>query len=421
VDIGGAELQRLMRAREKQEGSSFELVLGVAAIARRLGEPSASLETARDAAAKLAAVAAELSASPRAGTEKREIVTIREAAQTLAGIKRAGDMSDARKPAAQLTAEADVMLGEALLSLAYALDLGDPEGTILIAGDPSSRHDFGYGLSGHDARVKAMWGIAITETRNGPSHLVGSALALDIAMAPLALRRINTDRVPEAPMLNLIQRDNFAATVALMDPRALTDSDRDEIAARIERGRRRVVTLSARPAQALQDADTIAGEAEFDGWRRRALSWTVTNEPGRIGTLFTMAEYLVLGGGTPADFNPWGTYALRTRGCFCVALAAPGRWQSWWGLSQAGLPAGLVSDLPLYVAVVLHNLNLPAVLAKPVLSAAMQDFVDGVNPTDGNDWLTLARAAQTIDAERFEDYVAAATADGPLLPDLSDK
>jgi hypothetical protein len=71
------------------------------------------------------------------------------------------------------------------------------------------------------------------------------------------------------------------------------------------------------------------------------------------------------------------------------------------------------------VAVVLHNLQLPAVLAKSVLAAAMQDFVDGINPTDGNDWLTLARAAQEIGQERFEDYIAAATADGPLLPDAS--
>ena len=89
------------------------------------------------------------------------------------------------------------MLGEALLSLAYALDLGDPEGTMLIAGDPSRRHDFGYGLAGRDARVKATWGIAITETRDGPSHLVGSALALDIAMAPLALRRIKSTAFPK--------------------------------------------------------------------------------------------------------------------------------------------------------------------------------------------------------------------------------
>ena len=68
-----------------------------------------------------------------------------------------------------------------------------------------------------------------------------------------------------------------------------------------------------------------------------------------------------------------------------------------------------------------HNLQLPAVLAKPVLAAAMQDFVDSVNPTDGNDWLTLARAVQVIGAERFEDYVAAATADGPLVPETPDR
>jgi hypothetical protein len=67
--------------------------------------------------------------------------------------------------------------------------------------------------------------------------------------------------------------------------------------------------------------------------------------------------------------------------------------------------------------VVLHNLKLPAVLAKPVLAAAMQDFVDATNPTDGNDWLTLSSAAQAVDRARFEDYVAAATADGPLVAD----
>jgi hypothetical protein len=260
-----------------------------------------------------------------------------------------------------------------------------------------------------------MWGVATTETRNGPSHLVGSVLALDLAMAPLALRRITTDRIPEAPMLNLVQRDSFAATVAVMDPRALSDEGRDDIAAFIDRGRRRLEGLDPPKAAAL------AHELRMDGWRARALGWTVSREPERAAALFTMAELLVLGGGTPAAFQPWGTYALRTRGCLCTELAAPDWWQSWWGLSQVGLPAALVSDLPLRVAVVLHNLQLPGVLAKAVLAAAMQDFVDSVNPTDGNDWLTLARAAQAIPAERFEDYVAAAAADGPLLPDTSDR
>jgi hypothetical protein len=415
VDIAGAELQRLTRVREKQEATSVELVLDLAVLARRLGEPAATIQTVRSAAAKLTAAAAELTTGPRAVAEKDAIATIRDAVQTLEAIKKAGDLSDARRAGAQLTALSDVMLGQALLSLAYALDLGDPDGTILIAGDPSTRHDFGYGLSSHDARVKAMWSVALTETRNGPSHLAGSVLALDIAMAPLALRRINTDRVPEAPMLNLVQRDTFAATVAVMDPRLLTDEARDEIATRIDRGRLRVNGLKA------EDAGAIAREAGLDGWRARALSWTARHDLEHVGGLFTMTELLLLGGGTPAAFDAWGTYALRTRGCLCSELAPPGRWRSWWGLSQAGLPAGLIADLALRVAVLLHNLHLSAVLAKPVLAAAMQDFVDSVNPTDGNDWLTLARAAQSISTERFEDYVAAATADGPLLPDVPDK
>ena len=415
VDIGGGELERLTRVREKQVGTPFDLALRLARIGRRFSEPPASLDGVRDAAAALTMAAADLAATARTAADRERVVTIREAIQTLEAVRRPGDLSSARKVSAPLTAIADTMLGDALLSLAYACDLGDPESTILIAGDPSVRHDFGYGLPSHDARVKAMWSVALTETRNGPSHLVGSMLALDLAMAARALRRIDTDRIPEAPMLNLVQRDSFAATVAVMDPRALTDEARDEIAALIDRGRRR---LNA-PGPEMSAA--IARELQLDGWRTRALIWTARHEPDRIAGLLTMAELLVLGGGTPAAFNAWGTYALRTRGCLCAELAVPGGWQSWWGLSQVGLPATLVSDLPLRVAVVLHNLQLPAVLAKPVLAAAMQDFVDGVNPTDGNDWLTLARAAQAIAAERFEDYVAAATVDGPLLPDAAER
>ena len=218
VDLGAAELQRLTRVREKQHTTRFGPALALARIARRMGATPAALDAVHEASAALTAIAADLTASGRGAVDRERVVTIREAAQVLESIKRPGDLSDARKVAAPLTAVSDVMLGEALVSLAYACELGDPEGTILIAGDPSVRHDFGYGMPSRDTRVKAMWNVAITETRNGPSHLIGSALALDLAMAPLALRRISTDRIPEAPMLNMVQRDTFAATVAVMDP-----------------------------------------------------------------------------------------------------------------------------------------------------------------------------------------------------------
>jgi hypothetical protein len=262
-----------------------------------------------------------------------------------------------------------------------------------------------------------MWGVAAVETRRGPWHLVGSVLSLDVAMAPLALRRISVDRVPDAPMLNLMHRDGFAAAVAIMNGAVLSDADRDRIAEFIDRGRQRVDAIVA----GREGADAAARDADLDGWRTRALTWTIAHDPSNTRSLFSLTELLVLGGGRAAAFNSWGTYGFRTAGCLCSRLAPPNEWRRWWGLSQVGLPAILVADLPLNVALVLHNLHLPAVLAKPVLAAAMQDFVDGINPTDGNDWLTLARAAQAVDRTRFEDYVASATADGPLVADSDEK
>ena len=69
------------------------------------------------------------------------------------------------------------------------------------------------------------------------------------------------------------------------------------------------------------------------------------------------------------------------------------------------------------MALVLRDLGLPAALTPYVLSAAVQDYIDEVRPADDDDWLTLVRAAQAIPRERIEDYVAAATAGGPLVPD----
>jgi hypothetical protein len=416
VDPGAAELQRLRRARARQEGVTFATALSVRDVVHTVTTSTPTLDVLRDSARVLEGAAMEIATAEQPSDEPA-IKALRETARTLASIRRPSDVGDARRAVAGLDTIADALLSHALVSLAYACDLGDPDGTVLIAGDPARRHDYGFDVPGREGRTKAMWGVATIETRRGPWHLVGSVLALDAAMAPLALRRINVDRVPDAPMLNLMHRDGFAAAVAIMNGAALSDADRDGIAESIDRGQQRVDAL----VEGRERADVVAREANLDGWRTRALTWTISHDPSRTGSLFSLTELLVLGGGRAATFNSWGTYGYRTAGCLCSRLAQPGEWRRWWGLSQAGLPAILVADLPLNVAVVLHNLHLPAVLAKPVLAAAMQDFVDDINPTDGNDWLTLARAAQAVDRARFEDYIASATADGPLVADSDEK
>ena len=84
---------------------------------------------------------------------------------------------------------------------------------------------------------------------------------------------------------------------------------------------------------------------------------------------------------------------------------------------QIGLLAAVVPDLNLHVARMLLRLRLPAPLAKYVLSAAVLDFVEEVRGTDPDDWLSLVRGAAAVPQERIEDHVAAAAADGPLVPD----
>ncbi|HZW73877.1 MAG TPA: hypothetical protein VFF43_10035, partial [Caldimonas sp.] len=262
VDPGAAELQRLRRTRARQESVTFATVLGVRDVVRTITTSTPTPDVLRDAARTLESAAMEIAAAEQPADESA-IKTLRETARTLASIRRPGDVGDARRAVAALGTIADALLSHALVSLAYACDLGDPDGTILIAGDPSRRHDYGYDVPGRDGRTKAMWGVAAIETHRGPWHLVGSVLALDAAMAPVALRRISVDRVPQSPMLNLMHRDGFAAAVAIMNGAALSDADRDGIAEFIDRGRRRVDAL----VDGRELADVLARDTDLDGWR----------------------------------------------------------------------------------------------------------------------------------------------------------
>jgi len=80
--------------------------------------------------------------------------------------------------------------------------------------------------------------------------------------------------------------------------------------------------------------------------------------------------------------------------------------------------AATMGDFNLAMALMLREMNLPSLLAKPILAVAMQDFIDELNPANSNDWWGLSRAAQTLRRQRVEDYVAVAAAvNGPLVPD----
>ena len=138
--------------------------------------------------------------------------------------------------------------------------------------------------------------------------------------------------------------------------------------------------------------------------------------------LFSLSEMMILGEvETGTNLDAWGMSALQASGCPCTRMTFPWSWHLLAGRSQLALGASSSPDLNLQIALMLAEMGLPAVLAKSVLAAAVQDFVEDVAPTDPVDWWSLSRAATTVARERVEDYVAAAASiDGVLVPDEID-
>ncbi|MGH9175940.1 MAG: hypothetical protein ACRD1H_16360, partial [Vicinamibacterales bacterium] len=296
----------------------------------------------------------------------------------------------------------------------YAADWSDARGMSGAAATVASRHDFGFEKTKHLARVRTAWALPQRVFPRGrPWHVEGAILGLDIALAPLALRRITDSLPPDAPALSSNERDTFVTSLGLMNPFALQDAARDAIVEAVARGQRRVEALADRAT----DVNALAREIRMDGWRARALGWTIAHDPQRIASLFSLTDRLYLGGGGHADLNAWGMSAIEGSGCVCTRLTAPGLWTALVGRPHIGLLATAVADLNLRVAIMLHELQLPAALAKWVLAAAVQEYVDEVQPSDPDDWLTLIRAAERVSRQRIEDYIAAATFNGPLVPE----
>jgi hypothetical protein len=312
-----------------------------------------------------------------------------------------------RASADRMASLADTLLADGLLSWAYAADW--PESARIIR-NVARRHDFGFDKS-PSSRRRTVWAIAEpTQTPGVPWRLEGSILGLDMALAPLALRRVSSDQL-SAPTISSTERITFVESFGMLNPIRLDDETQRVIAESIERGAERVAVL-ARDGSGL---DEVIRSVRLDGWRTRALRWAIANDPDSVSSMFTLTEVMQLAEAEPLYLEPWGMSARKTTGCLCQETRAAVDRMALVGRPHLGLLAATVPDLHLRVAVTLNELQLPAGLAKAVIAAAAQEFADRVRPTDPDDWLTLARATRALPRERVEDYLAGVTARGPLV------
>ena len=250
----------------------------------------------------------------------------------------------------------------------------------------------------------------------GGWHATGSLLGLDIGLAALALRRLDTDGMPPPPGGNDIDRAAIASAVVLTNPFDASDADRDALADAVGRGRARLRGVEAHPA-ALPGLARTAGVSE---WWREALAWAQVNEPGRVPDYFSLADLARIGEAEVAPgpaLDSWGAAWLDTEGCLCLRYPRPGVRDVLAGRMGTALVAEQFVDLQIRTAEALAGLGLPARLARSVMALAAQDVLDTYQQAYIDDWTGLMTAVRGLPASRFVDYVAALTSGGPLVPD----
>src|SRR5207249_1457569 len=147
LDLGAAERLRLERVREKQEALPIDVAFDVSAVARTLVAETSSVEDLQSILTRLTPIASSI--RDRGPTEEEDNgaqAALRKAVEDLTRAVKNKDLKRAARLAEPLLDASDELLSQALLSLAYAIELGDTDGTILLADDVSRRHDFGFAV-----------------------------------------------------------------------------------------------------------------------------------------------------------------------------------------------------------------------------------------------------------------------------------
>ena len=421
LDVTGTSRRGLAAIRGKQGGNPLDVVLTLAAHADALARDTLTLDQVRTVTAALKTGTAKLQPArpwpdtPEELPDTKKILD--RVVRDLTRITKPQDTGRARQASERLHELADYLLGEILVAHAYASALGDPATLPGASTDPSHRHAFlvaGAGESEEDAR-RGAWAPSRSGVPAVPgSAASGSLIGLDLTLSKRLLRRLATDRVPEEPRINGNDASEFIATVALLNPRDLSDAGQAVIHEALGRGRARVAAANAPAA-----LDAVAAAAGLSTARRYLLTWRARQEPERVQSLFTVSELFWAGAPDTPDTRtlaPWGLAQRAVSGCECLGLPPAGAWDRARGRRGTGYLGAAVSDLHLRVAEVMGELSVPAPLFAGVMTMATRDFLDDAPALYDDDWLAVAAFASALTRERIEDYLSALVASGPVRP-----
>jgi hypothetical protein len=414
VDVAAPELARITEARGLQAGNTLDAALALCRVGATLAS-SDSLAGVRDATAVLSQVRSGL--EPIEPSERTtappppDLASLAEqAARDLARVRGRADLKRVAAIANRLARAEDAVLADVLTSLLYAVWLGDPQGQAFLAGNVARRHDYGVELLTGEGREETPWQLPTETSGEGePWHVRGALLGLDLGLARLALRRTRYDRPEDQPTLNDSDRRTMMLGLAMTNAQDLDQAGATHLLQWLRRGR----ALAGSSIERDQTLDAL----NLGGRRRQAIAWASAHTPEQVVTLLTRTELVLLGRDADVPLPAaWGAADTPRTGCLCLAFPDPPALHRYVGRAGAGLLTSRMTDLKLRVLEELDNRHLPAALARGVLASALHDYLEEARPAHGDDWFTLAHQADRVPADRFDDYVAALTAGGPLVP-----
>ena len=302
---------------------------------------------------------------------------------------------------------ADIVAADALVSLVYAVAIEDPENPLALSAALPRRHEL-YGV-GPAEKTTSPWMLPVERTVEGKArHAAGSLLALDVGVTTLTVRSMGSTRPEQEPNMSWMLAGRLQRTVALTKIWRMSDAEQQAIQSARKRGAAEVERwiASRRADRPLTDAG-IAGPRA--GWIRWALV-RGTFDPAAL----LRGEDLVRLGGFAARPDAGAGAAMEPSRCLCVSLPAV----SWELRGQPRDPAAAAAGLVEPMLRVLHELaerRLPVGLAPGLLAMFTTDLIEQSRLPHPGDMHAILASVRNMPSVRFDDYIAALAARGPLV------
>lgn len=405
IDLGAAEHDRIARVRGRDSRALLDAALALAAwLGRADGADSSDALRYLTTVSAAAGLDRPLAPDDEFGRRASEAAT--RARRELAA---AGSGRLSRDVLADIADVADAVAALALTEFAYASAMGWAEDLPLTASAASRRHVFvrPYGPDRH-----RFWTVpAISADRRFPWHVSGSLLGLDVALAPVAMRRLSLRPPAEAPALNTGDRAILVATAAVLAARHFGDEGQQIVVELVRAARDRIENVGDR-----LDVRRIAQLAGVSAHRLTAAEWLGANDRTALGAFFSTTELVRIGlAGTPAPaaLDGWGNYEMALSGRSRAGRIPELPVERYAGRARRLLAAAL-PELQLTLAIRLAELRLPATLVPALMTSATLDVVNTTASRFADDWQAVVDRVRVVDVTAVERYLGLLTTAGPL-------